>query len=230
MKRAFWSLTSLGLLALASAPAWAVAMSWSSISSGTGWSSHTTKNHSEAGTVQVFKKELNGIPCFKGVATTDVKPETLLDVAADIPGTRKWSSAGVKEAEYLSRGTDALDYYQYLDVPGWTMASDRFWFLHGVIERNGGTIAFHWDRLDNGGAFTERLNKVKTDHPDAIEPPTNAGGWVFTPQADGNTLIEYFICTDTGGLIPAPIQNAATTKTLPDTVGDLVREGRKRGG
>jgi len=227
MKKSLLPVLTLGL---ASLPAWSMSMSWSSIQSQSGWSTHTTKTHADAGTVQVLKKTISGIQCFKGIATTEVKPETLYNVAADIPGTRRWSTAGVKEAEVLAKGTSTLDYYQYLDVPGWTMASDRFWFLHGIVERSNGTVAFHWDRLENGGPYAERLNQVKTDHADAIEPPTNAGGWVFTPQADGNTLIEYYICTDTGGMIPGAVQNAATTKTLPDTVGDLVREGRKRGG
>ncbi len=219
-----WAL--LAAVALPVTAAWAGAPSWSQISA-SGWTHHGTRQHDDAGTVQVYKKTIGELPCFQGVATTDPSPDALLDVAADIEGTLQWSSAGVAEAVTLKRGGSTLDYYQYLDVPGWTLANDRFWFLHGTIERSGGKIVFRWERADVTGAYAQRYQQVKAAHPKAIEPPTNSGGWVFSPTDQG-TQIQYYICSDTGGVIPTAVQNAATTRTLPDTVGDLVREARRR--
>lgn len=214
-------------LTLLATPALA-APSWGDVLGASSWTEYTTKNHADAGEVRVLRTTIGGVACFKGEATTDVPPELLLQVAADIPATRQWSSAGVAEAELLSQSGDTMEYYQYLDVPGWTLSADRFWFLRGHTERAAsGAITFWWERLIDGGAHRARWDRVHAEHEGAIEPPVNVGGWVFTPTGSG-TSIQYFICTDTGGSIPHSVQNAATTKTLPDTLGDLVREGHRR--
>ncbi len=220
-------LVCLSPLMFAPVSALAGSPSWSDVIAESGWTQISTRDHKDAGTIQVYKKTVSGTACFKGRATTDLDPQVMLEVAIDIPGTVRWSSAGVAEGEILSQSGTNIDYYQYLDVPGWTFSSDRFWFLTGVIEQSGDTTMFHWDRLVNGGPHAQRYNQVKAAHPDAIEPPVNVGGWQFTTTG-ASTLIQYYICTDTGGSIPAMVQNAATTRTLPDSVGDLVREARKR--
>lgn len=213
---------------LAAGVAWAGTPTWSQIV-GKGWTHHTTREHDDAGKVEVYAKTVQDIPCFMGVTTTDLEPEGLYQVAADIEGTTRWSTAGVKEAEVLGQSGDTVDYYQYLDVPGWTLSNDRFWFLHGTTERNDGTIIFRWERLVEGGPYAERHQQVRSAHESAIEPPVNVGGWVFEPL-ENQTRIRYYICTDTGGAIPTSVQNMATTRTLPDTLGDCVREARKRAG
>lgn len=216
----------LPAMLLLAATAVAGSPTWSQVTAG-GWAHHATREHADAGTVQVYHKVVSGVDCLQGVAETTAGRDLLLQVAADIPGTRKWSSAGVAEAEVLGRGSGTLDYYQLLDVPGWTMASDRFWFLHGVISRTADTTVFRWDRLDTSGTYAARYEAVRAAHPDAIEPPVNVGGWVLTDIPTG-TRIQYYVCTDTGGAIPAAVQKAASSRTLPDTVGDLVREAKRR--
>jgi hypothetical protein len=114
-----------------------------------------------------------------------------------------------------------------VDVPGWTMTKDRFWFVRGRTILVGDTIAFAWEKLDAGGAHGAAYQQFLLDHPKAVEPPINAGGWLFTPVDDG-IEIRYHICTDAGGAVPDNLQSFATSATLPDTVGDLVREARKR--
>jgi hypothetical protein len=148
-------------------------------------------------------------------------------VAADIEGAIQWSTAGVTAAKTLARTDTLLDYFQFLDVPGWTMANDRFWFLHGTIERSGGAIVFRWDRLVDGGAYSAFYQQVRAEHPDAVEVPINVGAWVFTPK-DGATQMQYYVCTETGGNIPGAVQGVATTRTLPDNLADVVREAGKR--
>ncbi len=215
------------MLALLIAATALAAPTWSDISSYSSWETYSTRSHAHAGDVQVLKGEIKGIPCFKGLAKTSVSGEALLDVAADIDGSIKWSSAGVTEAELLSKTPTTMEYYQYLDVPGWTLSADRFWFLTSNIEKSQGTIVFNWTHLVEGGAHSATWRRVKRAHPDAVEPPVNVGGWIFRREGS-QTRIEYYICSDTGGSIPTAVQNAATTRTLPDTVGDLVKEAKRR--
>lgn len=203
--------------------------SWADIASSTSWQLLTTKAHDAAGEVQVFNTTIADVQCFKGVATADLSIDGLLAVVTDVAAAKYWSSAGVRDAEKLGGTGAAIDYYQYLDVPGWTLSSDRFWFLHGTVEKSGTTAVFHWDRLDGGGPYASRYAEVVAANPSAIEPPINVGGWTFRPTGSG-TEVTYYVCTDVGGSIPRAVQNAATKGTLPDTVGDVIREARKRAG
>ncbi|MCO4772458.1 MAG: hypothetical protein KDA24_20665 [Deltaproteobacteria bacterium] len=219
---------ALVLCAAFSAPAFAGEVTWSQIKSASNWEHLADRDHDDAGVIKVYVAELSGTKCLKGTVVTPGNSETYLSVATDIVGSKKWSSAGLSESEVLAKSGDTLDYYQYLDVPGWTGASDRFWFLRGTKETAGATRTFWWNRMgDNGGPHAKRFGEVIAANPDAIEPPLNVGGWTFT-QKDGNVESNYFVCSDTGGVLPKAIQYAAAKKTLPDTVGDLIREAKKR--
>jgi hypothetical protein len=192
------------------------------------WSHLADRNHDDAGTVKVFSATVADINCFKATAQTDeADGATMLAVVTDVVGAKTWSTAGVTQAEVLGRSGDTITYFQYLDVPGWTMSSDRFWFLTGTVKDSGGARSLEWNRIDPSGPYGERYRAFIRDNPKAVEPPLNVGGWYFTDSGAG-TAIEYRICTDAGGSIPYAIQNAATKKTLPDTVGDVVREAKKR--
>ena len=203
---------------------------WGLIKATDSWESIGTRDHEVAGEIEIHKAEIGGITCLQGVTKTDLPAETLYGVAADIATTKVWSSAGVRDSEVLGRPDGHLDYYQYLDVPGWTGASDRFWFLRGTTERKDNSLVFRWDRMgDSGGPYAERFRQVVEANPKAIEPPVNVGGWSF--ETAGSTVtVRYFVCSDTGGVLPKAIQYAASKQTLPDTVGDLIREGKKRAG
>ncbi len=218
-------MTTLALLTALSV-AQAAAPTWDQIRT-SGWVHHATRKNDVVGTVEVYSKTVAGIPCYQGVTTTTYTPEQLFEVAADIEGAMQWSTAGVTDAKTLARTATLLDYYQFLDIPGWTMASDRFWFLHGTIERSGGAITFRWDRLVDGGAYADFYQQVLERHPDAVEIPINVGAWVFTPK-DGATQLQYYVCSHTGGSIPGAVQGVATTRTLPDNLADVVREAGKR--
>ena len=116
------------------------------------------------------RKEVDGIPCFHGLATTDVPGEDLLEVALDVAGSIQWSSAGVKEAATLASDGRTVDYYQYLDVPGWTLSADRFWFLRATIERSDGQIVMSWSRLEDGGPYASRFAEVRDAYPRPSSP------------------------------------------------------------
>jgi hypothetical protein len=193
------------------------------------WSEVTTVAHKDAGDVVVSKATVGGVECWRGSATTDVAPSKLLAVVSDIEGAKKWSSAGITEAKLLSRSGSRLEYYQYLDVPGWTMSADRFWFLTSTLEQSATRASLKWSPLgEGGGAHGAVWQQVKEAHPDAIEPTVNVGSWIFEDTGSA-VAVTYSICTLPGGSIPAAIQSAATRRTLPDTVGDAIREARRRG-
>jgi len=194
---------------------------------GASWSELTRKNHSDAGEIVIKSTKIGEVDCFRGEANTDVPGGKLLDVVADIEGAVSWSTAGLAEAKLLAKNGNKLEYYQFLDVPGWTMASDRFWFLSGTVESTDSKWSLKWNRLENGGAHTQAYESFKANHSSAVEPPVNVGSWVFEATGTG-TRMTYSVCTDSGGSIPSAVQSAATRKTLPDTLGDVVREARSR--
>jgi len=84
-----------------------------------------------------------------------------------------------------------------------------------------------WERLEQGGDHKEIYDDFFARHPKAIEVPVNVGAWMFTPSDDG-TEVEYTICSVQGGNLPIKLGMQVTTTTLPDNVGDLVREARRR--
>ena len=79
---------------------------------------------------------------------------------------------------------------------------------------------------EQGGPHRARFLALE-EETNAIEPPVNLGGWEFV-RSEGATRVRYTICTDSGGSLPRSFQNLATRTTLPDTVGDLIREGLRR--
>jgi hypothetical protein len=191
------------------------------------WSVVTTANHADAGEVTISTATVAGVQCFRGTATTDQPAEKLLAVVTDVAGSTRWSSAGITEAKLLSNSGGTYSYYQYLDVPGWTMASDRYWFLVSKVVRTGDRIDFLWDPMPTDSPFAAQHQQFATAHPDAVEPPVNIGSWSFVTSG-AKTQVIYQICTQPGGSLPVAIQNAATRKTLPDTVGDVIKDAKKR--
>lgn len=191
------------------------------------WKPLTTRNN-DAGAVGVSEATIGGITCFRGEVVAAAPVEHLMAAALDIPGCTRWSTAGVRESVVLAKGGDWFEYYQYLDVPAWTMASDRFWFLkltHATTPSRG---TIRWDRMgDRGGPHNARYEAVATANPSAVEPVLNIGGWTFE-TVQGGTRVDYRVCTNPGGSIPVMVQNAATRQTLPDTVADVVREAMRR--
>lgn len=190
------------------------------------WTTLTTASHAEAGTVTIASATVSGVECFRGTAVTDVVADKLLAVVMDVEGSRRWSSAGITEAKLLSSSGGVYSYYQYLDVPGWTLTADRYWFLQSTVRRAGDVVEFRWDPLP-ADQFADVHTQFVAAHPDAVEPTVNVGSWKFVTRG-GQVGIEYSICTQPGGSLPVAIQSAATRKTLPDTVGDVIREAKRR--
>ncbi len=200
---------------------------WAEVQAIDDWSEHAVRQHDDAGSVRVLRTMLGEVYCFRAEATVELGPKELLAVALDFEGAIRWSGAGVTEAAQLSHDGLVYDYYQYLDVPDWTLTRDRVWFLRGTVIRDGAALGLRWERLEEGGDHRAIYDDFFERHPKAIEVPVNVGAWMFTP-ADGGTTVEYTICSVQGGNLPVKLGMQVTTTTLPDNVGDLVREARRR--
>ena len=196
---------------------------WAELSHPDNWNySHSTETQS--GTVKVYTKMVDNFPCFQGLSQAPLDPHLLQEIAADAKSAMEWSSADITEAIELQRTKTYVDYYQYLDVP---MFSDRYWFLRGYFEEDETTVRFRWERLEKGGAHSQKYQQVQKDFPNAEETPINIGSWIFTPK-DDITIIQYYICTHPGGNVPTMLQSIATENTLPNNLNDLILEGYKR--
>jgi hypothetical protein len=219
------SLTLLTALASGSEP------QWTTLFAEAGWSSVATPDTDETGPIDLRLKEISGTPCLRGDATVDATPAKLFEVIADIPAARQFSSEKLIAAQWLDTdGGPDRHYYQHLDVPGWTMASDRFWVLKGYPTSKGAVKSWRWERFDWRSAYPDLATSIDTDHAGAIEPQTNWGSWVFEPQENGKTLVRYYICSDVGGSLPDWLGKTLATKTLPGTMADVTREAQKRAG
>jgi len=190
------------------------------------WRVTGTVDHDALPGIRLSRATVGGIECFRGEATTDVDADALLDVVIDIPAHARWSSVRLLDGRLLASGPTAISYVQVVDVPGWTMASDRYWFLQGAIERTAGRRALRWTPLP-ADAYAEVRAEIDAAHPGAIEPPVNLGAWIFELGPAG-TAITYYVCSDAGGSMPVALQHSATARSLPDTIGALVAEARRR--
>lgn len=207
-------------LAMASEP------QWDSLETSSGWTSVSTRA-SDIGPVQVYRKDIGGITCLQGVTTTQVSPEKLLEVVVDIPSSTRWSSATLTASDVVARPGSKLHFYQYLDVPNWTLVADRYWVLEGRPETVTGGFRFRWNRIDAASTYPAVAAKAQAISSSVIEPPTNWGEWTFS-ATDGGTLVAYRACADVGGALPKDVQSWVATRTLPDTVADAVREAGRR--
>ena len=219
------SLLLLSSLALAGAP------EWNTLLADAGWTALATPQTKATGTIDLRMKEIGGTPCLRGDATVNASRDTLLEVVKDIPAAKSFSSETLLESKFLNVASQKKrHYYQHLDVPNWTMASDRFWILQGYNAHQGDLKAYRWERFDWRTAYPEVAADIDKNHGNAIEPQTNWGAWEFRPGNGGETLVRYYICSDAGGSLPDWVSKAAATKTLPNTMADIVGEAQRRAG
>lgn len=194
-----------------------------------GWQVAGDAEHDLLGKVVLSLKDVDGTQCLKGTATVQARGPTMLAVVQDIPSALSWSTAGLTDTRVLGQQGARVDYLQVLDVPDWTMAADRYWVLRGEqVGLGGGGVSFWWDRFDWRTTYPALATELDRDLPKAVEPDPNFGAWAFTPAGAG-TLVDYYLCTESGSL-PYWLQKAAATKTLPAAMADVVREARRRDG
>ena len=218
--------TGLLLLALtlAAAPAAAdpgVAAVQKMLDDDSGWSVHKLD---AKGGVDVYKKDLAGveIAAFKGEKIVDVDATRLFDTIIDFDHQVGLSDdIPLLHSAVLAETANTIDFWQYLDVPSWTLANDRYWFARATISRDIGGVKGHhkeaWRGIDPT-AYPDALAKAQAVDEDAVLTPLNCGSWEVVPLGDGRTKLIYRVVSDPGGRLPKSAQALATGKTLPDNL------------
>jgi hypothetical protein len=187
-----------------------------------GWTEVARKRHDAVGEIVVRHKNIAGIDCLEGVATTDAKVGKMLEAARDIDGCKAWSSANLADSRALSQG-DTFDYYQVLDNP--FPIKDRYWFLRGSTVRKGDVTEFQWWHIDPEAEHPAAIAGVKERFPDAVSTGTNVGAWVFEPDG-GQTRVHYRLCSDPGGKVPDWAGHKAAEMSLPTNIADIVERAK----
>lgn len=208
------------------AASWAAEPSFASLEAA-GWAEVATRD-TDVGSVRVEHRRVGEIDCLQGIVSTKTPVAKLHEVVLDVPSSPKWSHVALVISDVLATSGDTVEFVQMLDVPNWTMVADRYWVLRGqTIRGANGTVRFRWNRLDAAKAHPKAVEKALAYSSSAVEPPVNWGEWVFTPGASG-TEVRYRACSDVGGRLPQGIQKWVASRTLPDTVADMVREAGRR--
>jgi hypothetical protein len=107
------------------------------------------------------------------------------------------------------------------------MVYDRYWIMEGHTASIGDARRFRWNRIDAAKRYPAAVARAQAIEAGAVEPPVSWGEWLFTPK-NGLTEVSYRNCVDVGGRLPMSIQTWVATRTMPDTVADLIREAKKR--
>lgn len=174
----------------------------------------------EVGDVSLRASYVGDVGCVEGAVQVDVSPERLLAVNDDMVSAPGWSSADLSHSQELARDGQGFVLFQRLDVPAWTLSSDRYWVIRGSVD--GANSRYRWHRLSG------------TEHPTiadaakgAIEPPVNYGEWSYRPHENGTNL-RYRACADFGGPVPTAVQRWVTVQQVPALIEDLVKEAGRR--
>jgi hypothetical protein len=199
----------------------------SALASDAGW--RTLGDRASAlGAITVRAKEIGGTPCFEGSVTAAAEGGDLVAVADRMREAPRWSRARLPVTEELQRQGRSFVLLQLLDVPAWTLASDRYWVLRGETSiDSAGVGVYRYQRLD-AAAWPRAAEVVAARSPSAVEPPVSFGQWTFTPDA-GGARVTWRSCADFGGVVPASLQAWVALQQLPDTMEDLVTEARRVG-
>lgn len=198
-----------------------MAIDWQLLLAEEGWTPAGVQQ-TAAGAVALATARFKGVDCARGDLHTTVAAPSLVRTVTDLDRSESWSS--VVESEVIGRHGATSDWLQVLDVPGWTLASDRYWLSRGRVEQLGETTVFHWTRVPDG-EHTEARARLRAEWPEAVELTVNDGAWRFTPDATGTT-IRYAVCSQDPGSLPASVTAYASRRSLPDHLARLVAAAR----
>lgn len=174
----------------------------------------------DVGDVALRASYVDEVGCVEGIVEVDVEPERLLAVTDDMVSAKRWSSADLTHSEELSRDAEGFVLFQRLNVPAWTLSSDRYWVLRGSTD--GANQRYRWHRV--AGSDHPSIRPVAEG---AIEPPINYGEWRFQ-EAPNGTSLRYRACADFGGPVPTAVQRWVTVQQVPALIEDLVTEAARR--
>jgi len=174
----------------------------------------------EVGDVSLRASYVGDVGCVEGAVLVDVSPERLLAVNDDMVSAPAWSSADLSHSRELARDDQGFVLFQRLDVPAWTLSSDRYWVIRGSVD--GANSRYRWYRLSGTQHPT-----IADDAKGAVEPPVNYGEWSYRREENGTNL-RYRACADFGGPVPTAVQRWVTVQQVPALIEDLVKEAGRR--
>jgi len=184
--------------------------------------------------VAVFRKQLAGYEqaAFRGVKVLDVDADALCDAIFDVGSYVGLSEKiPLKASEVIAKTANSVDFWQFLDVPGWSLARDRFWFARLEVERDVGGVAGHhrqtW-RIIDASKYPDHLARARALNPDAILAPLNYGGWEIRPLADGRVELTFMVLHDPGGRLPKSAERLSSSRTLPENLLQFEAEAKRR--
>ena len=233
MKNKF-ACSTIGVLLVMSSVALASSLTTASVQkaldSDSGWD--VVKLDARGG-VDVYKKVISGadMPGFKGVKWVEVDSDVLFEAINDFDDHDGMSDdIPLVKSRVLKRSGNKLHVFAYLDVPGWTLANDRFWFVEATINYNIGGVEGHhkqtWRKLDES-LYPEAVEEARAMSEKAVLVELNHGSWEVVPEGNKTKLI-YRVLSSPGGKIPSGAQELATGKTLPDNLLQFEAEAKRR--
>jgi hypothetical protein len=186
------------------------------------------------GGVDVYKKDIAGvdIPGFKGIKLVDVGSDVLFEAINDFDAHNGLSdSIPLVKSRVLKRSGNTLHVFAYLDVPGWTLANDRYWFVEATMDYNIGGVRGHhkqaWKQLDPS-LYPQVVEEAQAISSKAVLVELNHGSWEVIPEGAGKTRLIYRVLSTPGGRIPNSLQALATGQTLPDNLLQFEAEAKRR--
>jgi hypothetical protein len=198
-----------------------------------GW---TRLKRRDRGGVAVYRKDLPGHDqaAYRGVKVMDVDPDVLCDAIFDVGNYKGLSDKiPLKASEVIAKTRTTVDFWQFLDVPSWSMAKDRFWFARLTVQRDvGGQEGRHrqsW-RIIDAEQHPEHLAKARAINANAILAPLNYGGWDIRPLPDGRVELTFVVLSDPGGRLPKSAERLSTARTLPENLLQFEAEAKRRQG
>lgn len=186
------------------------------------------------GGVDVFKKDIGGsdMPGFKGVKLVDVGSDFLFAAINDFNAhTGLSKDIPLVKSRVLKQSGNTLHVFAYLDVPGWTLANDRYWFVEATIAHNlGGEAGHHkqtWKKLD-ASLYPSVVAEARAMSSKAVLVEVNFGSWEVIPKSGGKTELIYRVLSAPGGRIPSGAQALVTGQTLPENLLQFEAEAKRR--
>jgi len=138
------------------------------------------------------------IPAFKIEMILKVQPQTILDVAWNVPKyPESLPSAYITQAGIYQNMDSTQTAWQVMDIP---FLAPRLYQYQHVRKKN---------RVDwYNTVFKQQIDK------NILTASTNVGSWSLSIVGEENVLT-YIVLTDPGGLVPAWIIKQAQMKYLP---------------
>ncbi len=171
------------------------------------------EKHHENG-IQIYTSKVAGSKhkALRAVMTVKGKLNSLVALVQDNEACPKWADL-CKESRIHEKVSDTENYiYSYNNLP--FPVSDRDVLAHVIWQQNPISKKVSMTSIASKG----RLAKTK-----AVRIENAVSNWHFTPQGDGNVLVESFAHIDPNGPTPAWLSNMLLVKSPIKTMQNMRR-------